>query len=453
MPFSPATLIIKKRDGHALSTKAIQFLIDAYTRGDVPDYQMSAFLMAGLLRGLSKEETTALTRAMLHSGTILDLSYLPGKKVDKHSTGGVGDKVSLILAPLVAACGVIVPMISGRGLGHSGGTLDKLESIPGFRTDLSVEAYRKQLKKIGVVMAGQTEEIAPADRKLYALRDVTGTIECVPYIAASIMSKKLAEGIDALVLDVKCGKGAFMKEESRARRLAETLVHTGEEFGLKTTAWMTRMDKPIGYGIGNWPEIAEAIRSLKGETIPELTELTCVLAGEMLYLGKAAASPEAGKIHALQALHSGTAFEKFVELVKEQGGNVSVLFHPEQRVDSAPTVELVAPPYAHGYITSIDALALGHLAVALGAGRRYKEDRVDPTAGILLNKQVGDDVEYGDILGWLYTKKASRIDDFIASFHAAFMYAEHPPEHDSILIDCYRNGQWLHRDAGSYMPR
>ncbi|NBB73664.1 MAG: thymidine phosphorylase, partial [Bacteroidetes bacterium] len=313
---NPVTLLAAKRDGHSLSPDAIHQLVHGYTAGAVPDYQMSAFLMAAFLNGLDREEAAALTDAMLHSGTVLNLSATPGTKVDKHSTGGVGDKVSLILAPIVASCGVPVPMVSGRGLGHTGGTLDKLESIPGFRTDLSLDEYKAQLDDIGIVLIGQTDEMAPADRKLYALRDVTATVESIPLIAASIMSKKLAEGIDALVLDVKCGRGAFMKTEADARRLAETLVGIGEEHGTETVALMTRMDVPLGRAVGNWPEVAESIACLRGDMDDsDLMQITYALAGEMLCLGGVVDTPDAGRTRAQQAVASGEALDTLRTLV------------------------------------------------------------------------------------------------------------------------------------------
>ncbi|MEL7363927.1 MAG: thymidine phosphorylase, partial [Bacteroidota bacterium] len=316
-------LLTRKRDGQRIAGDEITALVDAYTSGHVPDYQMAAFLMAAFLNGLDRSEASALARAMLFSGTVLDIDEVPGTKVDKHSTGGVGDGTSLVLAPLVAACGVPVPMISGRGLGHSGGTLDKLEAIPGFRTDLTIPAYRAQLADIGVVMIGQTAEIAPADKKLYALRDVTGTVESIPFIAASIMSKKLAEGIDALVLDVKQGRGAFMKAEADARRLAETLVGIGLEFGTPTVARLTSMAHPLAPAAGNWPEVEGAIRCLRGEATRldrRFLDVTLELAGEMLALGGVADTPEAGRARAEAALADGTAFAKLLELAEAQGG-------------------------------------------------------------------------------------------------------------------------------------
>ncbi len=440
---NPVRLITAKRDGHALSADDLKGLIDAYTRGDVPDYQMSAFLMAAFLQGMNEQETAALTDAMLYSGAVLDLSATPGLKVDKHSTGGVGDKVSLILAPTVAACGVPVPMISGRGLGHSGGTLDKLESIPGFRTDLSTTEYKAQLDTLGLVMIGQTHEIAPADRKLYALRDVTGTVEFIPFIAASIMSKKLAEGIDALVLDVKAGRGAFMKTKADARRLAETLVGIGERFGKPTVAWMTSMDVPLGRAIGNWPEVEESIRCLQGADVPDLMEVTLALAGEMAHLGGVAASPEEGRALARQAIASGKAFDKFVELVEAQHGDASVLSDPASRAASAPAAEVLAPGHGQRYVADLDALALGHTAVAMGAGRRTKNDRVDPTAGIVLHKKPGDAVAPGDVLASLFTKKTDTLAVFSTAIQAAYTFSDTEPKPAPMLLDRYTEEEWM----------
>ena len=440
-----AELIRLKRDGGALSAEQITALVDAYTAGDVPDYQMSALLMAAFLRGMDADETAALTRAMLYSGDVLDLAAVPGTKVDKHSTGGVGDKVSIVLAPLVAACGVPVPMISGRGLGHTGGTLDKLESLPGFRTDLSTEAYKQQLDQLGIVMIGQTAEIAPADRKLYALRDVTATVEFIPFIAASIMSKKLAEGIDALVLDVKGGRGAFMQDEADARRLAETLVGIGREFGKPTVARLTRMDVPLGRAIGNWPEMAECIRILRGEepaggTVDDLLEVTLALAGEMLHLGGVADNFEDGHAQATVALADGSALDKFRALVETQGGDVSVLDDPDSREGSAPVATVEAPSDASGFVADIDALALGWAAVRLGAGRAKKEDAVDGSAGFVLLKKPGEAVAPGEPIACVFADDETRVDT--AAVAAAFTFADAPPEVPSRLIDRYDGERW-----------
>ena len=442
---NPVSLLIRKRDGASLAPSEITDLVAAYTRGDVPDYQMAAFLMAAFIRGLDDAEAAALTRAMLHSGEVLDLSDLPGVKVDKHSTGGVGDKISLLLAPLVAACGVPVPMISGRGLGHTGGTLDKLEAIPGFNVNLSIPAYRAQLERIGVVMIGQTAEIAPADKKLYALRDVTGTVESIPLIAASIMSKKLAEGIDALVLDVKSGRGAFMKHEADARNLAETLVGIGRQFEKPTVALLTDMNAPLGRGIGNWPETAEAIRVLRGETpeggsVDDVVEITLALAGEMLALGGVARDPNDGRAKAQHALNSGLAFEKLVELVEAQGGDLAVLDNPNTRDGAHPIAEVRAPDDAEGYVAAIDALALGWASVHLGAGRTKKEDPVDPVAGFVLNRVVGEPIQPGDVLATAYAHDPSKLDP--EAVRAAFTYDSEPPRATSRVLARYDGARW-----------
>jgi len=443
-------LIARKRDGFALAPDQIEAFVAAYTAGDVPDYQAAAFLMAGFLRGFDADETAALTRAMLHSGDVLDLSDLPGIKVDKHSTGGVGDKISLLLAPLVAACGVPVPMISGRGLGHTGGTLDKLESIPGFRVGLSIDEYRQVLSELGAVMIGQTAEIAPADRKLYALRDVTATVESIPLIAASIMSKKLAEGIDALVLDVKTGSGAFMKEEKDARRLAETLVGIGRDFGKPTVALLTDMEGPLGRGIGNGPETAEATWLLRGETpaggaADDVVELTLALAGEMLALGGVASSPEAGIEKAREALASGAAFERWVALVKRQGGDTAYLDDPT-RLMGEPVAEVHAPEGAYGFVDAIDAHALGVAAVALGAGRARKEDAVDPRAGFVLNKTVGSPVAPGELLATVYASDATRAD--AAAVARAYTFAPTAPDSRPLVRARYDGVRWTDAASG-----
>jgi pyrimidine-nucleoside phosphorylase len=443
---NPVSLIAAKRDGQSLPSDALRHLIDQYTAGNVPDYQMSAFLMAAFLNGLDADEAAALTDAMLHSGTVLDLSATPGMKVDKHSTGGVGDKVSLILAPIVASCGVPVPMVSGRGLGHTGGTLDKLESIPGFRTDLSLDEYKAQLDDIGIVLIGQTDEMAPADRKLYALRDVTATVESIPLIAASIMSKKLAEGIDALVLDVKCGRGAFMKTDADARRLAETLVAIGEDHDTDTVALMTRMDVPLGRAVGNWPEVAESIACLRGDRdASDLMTVTYALAGEMLCLGGVADTPEAGRAQARHAVASGQALSTLRTLVEAQGGDIGVIDDPDARANANPVAVVEAPDAFDGYVTDLDALAVGHLAVDLGAGRRTKEDAVDPTAGLLLAKKPGDPVTAGDTLAYVYTKHTAHLDAFRKRLVDAFAWGAHSPAAAPVVLGRYAQGQWTDR--------
>ena len=442
-PLNPVALITQKRDGQSVAPDAIARLVAAYTAGEVPDYQMSAFIMAAFLQGLSDDEAAALTDAMLHSGTVLDLSATPGTKVDKHSTGGVGDKVSLILAPIVASQGVPVPMVSGRGLGHTGGTLDKLESIPGFRTDLSMEAYKQQLEDIGIVLIGQTEEMAPADRKLYALRDVTGTVESIPLIAASIMSKKLAEGIDALVLDVKCGRGAFMKTEADARKLAETLVAIGEGHDTPTVALLTDMSAPLGRAVGNWPEVAESVACLRGEhDDTALMEVTYALAGEMLALGGVADTPAAGRKQAREAVASGAALNCLRTLVEAQDGDVSTIDAPSTRPNAEPVAPVTAPEGMRGTVTAIDALAVGHLAVDLGAGRRTKEDDVDPTAGLVLHKHIGDAVAPGDPLASLYTARTEQLDAFTEALRGAYTLGDAAPERGSAVWDRYTPAGW-----------
>ena len=434
--FNPVELIIAKRNGEQLPAAAIRDLIQAYTHHRMPDYQMSAFLMAAFLNGLNSEEATALTESMLHSGVVLDLGEIPGIKIDKHSTGGVGDKISLILAPVVAACGVPVPMISGRGLGHSGGTLDKLESIPGFNVNLDITTYKKQLESIGIVMIGQTAEIAPADRRMYALRDVTGTVECIPLIASSIMSKKLAEGIDGLVLDVKCGKGAFMRTQEEAHALAETLTEISVAFGKSVVAWMTAMHQPLGYGVGNWIEVEESIRCLQGEEISDLMELTYTLAGEMIFLGKAASSPDEGQAMAKEAIASGRAFEKFVQLVDTQGGDPTVVERPASRGEAQYTYDIHAEGQ-EGYVHELNALAIGKAAVLLGAGRLTKEAAVDPLAGIRLNKKEGDVVQEGDLLATLFTDHPVDVQSIGNYVKKAYLMQENKPDAYPLLIQRY----------------
>lgn len=441
--FNPVQLIAAKRDGQTLPRTSIVALIEAFTRGEVPDYQMSAFLMACYLQGLDAQESAALTESMLHSGSILNLDTVPGSKVDKHSTGGVGDKVSLILAPTVAACGVAVPMISGRGLGHTGGTIDKLNAIPGFRTDLSIAEYRAQLENIGIVMAGATEAIAPADRAMYALRDVTATVDFIPFIAASIMSKKLAEGIDALVLDVKVGGGAFMKTVEDGRRLAEALTRIGENFGKATVAWMTRMDTPLGHAIGNLIEVEESIRCLQGGKESDLMEVTLQLAGEMIFLGGVSSSVQEGRQRALEAVRSGSAFETFAAMVEAQGGSMTELMAGYASPTRIAAASVRAPVGARGYVASIDAFALGSVAVEMGVGRLTQTDSVDPDAGILLYRKPGDAVIPGEVIAELYTTKTSEAARFESAVHRAFHFSEMAPEIPPLLIDRFSADGWM----------
>lgn len=395
-PFRVIDLIRKKRDGGTLSTAEIGYLVAGCTDGSIPDYQMAAWLMAVVLKGMNREETAALTDAMLHSGEVLDLSFLPAKKVDKHSTGGVGDKTSLVLAPLVAAAGLYVPMISGRGLGHTGGTLDKLESIPGFRVGLPVAEFHRVLKACGASMIGQTEKVAPADRKLYALRDVTGTVESPYLICASIMSKKLAEGTDALVLDVKTGSGAFMKKEEDAVFLAQLMVETGELMGKQMAALITDMNQPLGRMVGNALEVQECIEVLHGGGPADLRDLCIELAAWMLFLGEAAKTVAEGKKRAAEIIASGKAFDRFRQMVELHGGDISTIDDPTRLPSADHRVEVSSPQA--GYVSSITCEQVGTACVILGGGRERKEDSVDPAVGIVVHKKIGDKVSVGESL-------------------------------------------------------
>ncbi len=424
--YNTVSLIRKKRDGQPLNRDEIAYLIDQYTKDEVPDYQMSAFLMASYLNGLNEDEASALTHSMLHSGRVLDLSNIPGKKVDKHSTGGVGDKLSLILAPIVASCGVPVPMISGRGLGHTGGTLDKMESVPGFNVDMTLERYQEILAKCNMVMAGQTEEVAPADKRLYALRDVTATVESIPLIAGSIMSKKLAEGIDALVLDVKFGSGAFMKTHEDAQKLAETLVAIGEDFGKQTVAYLTNMNQPLGYNVGNWLEMEESMDGLQGNGPDDVMEVTHMLAGTMIMLGGKAGTVEEGIEMSHKAVEKGQAFKKWMELAEEQGGDTSVLKDFSAYDHAGYSFEFTAPQ--SGYITEIDAYNVGMASLELGAGRKKKDDVIDPAAGIELHHKIGSKVEKGEPLLTGYMNDESLVEASETYLQDAFTIGEQKPE-------------------------
>jgi len=408
VPVRVVDLIRKKRDGGELSRAEIEALVEGYTHGEIPDYQLSAWLMAAVLRGLTRAETAVLTDAMLRSGVVLDLSEFSPRKVDKHSTGGVGDKTSLVLAPVVAAGGLLVPMISGRGLGHTGGTLDKLESIPGFNVSLALGDFRRVLRACGCCLIGQTAEIAPADRKLYALRDVTGTVESPYLICASIMSKKLAEGIDALVLDVKTGSGAFMKKEEDAVFLAELMVETGERMGKKVVALITDMDQPLGLKIGNSLEVEEVLEILHGEGPADLRELCLELAAWMFLAGGAARSLDEGKRTARQIIDSGRGLAKFREMVQLQGGDLSAIDDPRQLPRARHVHQIVSPE--NGYVDAIDCEAMGTACVILGGGREKKEDSVDPSVGIVLHKKIGDPVSAREPLATIHYNSESRAD-------------------------------------------
>src|SRR5437764_1968326 len=396
LPLRPLDVITKKRDGQELSAVDIEYFIEEYTRGEIPDYQASAWLITVIWRGMTRAETAALTNAMLLSGETLDLSVYPAAKVDKHSTGGVGDKTSLVIAPLVAAGGLYVPMISGRGLGHTGGTLDKLESIPGFNVNLPLKQFRHVLGECGCAMIGQTAEIAPADRKLYALRDVTATVESPYLICASIMSKKLAEGIDALVLDVKTGSGAFMKRDEDAAFLAELMVETGELVGKKVVALITGMEQPLGISVGNALDVVACIEVLHGGGSEELRELCIELAGWMLYLGSKVENSEQGRSEAERLLDSGAALDKFRTLIELQGGNVGILEDPLLLPRSRFTAEVTAK--SNGFIREINCQSIGTACVALGGGRNKKEEAIDPSVGVIMRRRLGDRVASGESL-------------------------------------------------------
>jgi pyrimidine-nucleoside phosphorylase len=400
-------IIKKKRNGGKLTREEISYLIHGYLNGDVADYQITAFLMAVYFRGMDDEETINLTEIMLNSGDIIDLSNINGIKVDKHSTGGVGDKTSLILAPQMASLGVFVPMISGRGLGHTGGTLDKLESIPGFRINMDVEEYKKTLEKVGCVMIGQTTKIAPADKKIYALRDVTATVDSLPLIISSILSKKHAEGAEALVFDVKIGTGANLQNEEESEKLAKQLVSVSKKFGTKAIAVLTDMNQPLGNKIGNWLETEECIEVMKGKKVDDLLKVNNVLAGAMLLLAGKVKDIDEGEIIAGQAIDNGTAYNKFLEMVEVQSGDVSYV----QDYNN-----LKRPGYSHkfisekdGYIAKLDAFNIGVASVELGAGRKKAEDKIDYLSGIILNKKCGDKVGRGEVICEMFAENENKI--------------------------------------------
>lgn len=425
-------LIIAKRQGRELAVDEIGWLVNGYTRGDIPDYQMSAFLMAAFFKGMTPRETAAYTRAMIHSGEQYDLSSIAGVKVDKHSTGGVGDKVSLPLAPLVAAAGLPVPMMSGRGLGHSGGTLDKLESIPGFRVGLSREETLRQLAEVGFVMIGQTERVAPADKKLYALRDVTGTVESIPLICGSILSKKVAAGVQALVMDVKTGSGAFMRTQEDAEALAGQLVAIGTELGLRMVACVTDMDQPLGLQIGNALEMVESIECLRGGGPADLREIVLVLATEMIVMGGKATTPKEGRAMAERLLDSGAALARFRRMVELQGGDPAVVDHPEQLEIAPGALDVVVE--RNGYITEFETREVGIASNALGAGRAKITDAVDHGVGITLVRKRGDAVAKGDVLARIRHRGGHGLDEASGRLRRAIRIGEAPPPPRPLIL-------------------
>lgn len=425
-------LIRKKRDGGELERAEIEFLIDGYTRGSIPDYQMSAWLMAVLLRAMTRAELAALTEGMLHSGQVLNFAELPAAKVDKHSTGGVGDKTSLVVAPVVAAGGLYVPMISGRGLGHTGGTLDKLESISGFNVNLSAGEFRCVLRQCGAAMIGQTAEIAPADKKIYALRDVTGTVESPYLICASIMSKKLAEGIDALVLDVKTGSGAFMKKEEDAVFLAELMVETGQRLGKKVVALITDMNQPLGRAVGNALEVRECIDVLNGDGPEDLRELCLILCAWMFLLGGRVKNIDEGTKLAEGLISSGKARDKLREMIRLQGGNAAVVDDPGLLPRARYTGEILSP--SAGYVTAIMCEKIGTACVLLGGGREKKEDVVDPAVGIMVQKKLGDKVSAGESLCTVHYNSADRLEVAKPLIAGSYTIGPEPPKEQRKLV-------------------
>jgi pyrimidine-nucleoside phosphorylase len=425
-------LIKKKRDGGEFSRQDIADLVHGYARDDIGDYQMSALLMAVYFQGMTPAETVALTEEMIHSGRVVDLSDLPGKKVDKHSTGGVGDKTSLILAPLAAAAGVWVPMVSGRGLGHTGGTLDKLESIPGFRVDLTLSEYRRVLKSCGMVLSGANSEIAPADKKLYALRDVTATVESIPLITGSILSKKIAEGIDGLVLDVKVGSGAFMKNLDRAQQLAETLVTVGQSLGIQVKALLTDMDQPLGRAVGNALEVIECIETLKGQGPSDLTDLSIELAAHMAVIAERAETVEVARALVHEQIETGAGLERFRALIDAQGGDPRVVDDYSQFPQAAHQEELLAE--TDGIVAGIEAATVGVAAMQLGAGRERLDSQIDPAVGIVLHRKVGEAVRRGEPLCTIYYNAAEKLDMVRQMLTGAFTLSDSPPPPRPLVI-------------------
>ncbi len=425
-------LIRRKRDKGRLRDEEIEELVSAYAAGKVPDYQMAAMLMAIFFRGMTAEETAALTMAMMNTGDVFDLSSIPGPKVDKHSTGGVGDKVSLIVAPLVAACGVNVPMVSGRSLGHTGGTLDKLESIPGFRTDLSFAQFRKNVASSGLCVMGQTKRMCPADRKLYALRDVTATVDSIPLIAASIMSKKLAEGVDGLVLDVKTGSGAFMSRTAQARRLARTMIAIGTQLGKKVVALVTDMSEPLGSAVGNAVEVAEAIEALKGRWRSDLEEVTLALGEEMLTLAGLASRPAQARRLLMRALSRGLGLEKFRQMVRAQGGDPKVVDDYSMLPQPAYRVGVCAA--SAGFVRSMNALQVGLLGVRLGVGRRNLDSRIDHSAGFLFRKKVGDKVAKADVIAEVLGSNEAKVKEAASRLPALIAIGGTAPRSNGIVV-------------------
>jgi pyrimidine-nucleoside phosphorylase len=434
--FRPQDIIRKKRDGEVLSREEINFFIDGVTRERWADYQSSALLMAIFLRGMNGDEQQALTEAMLYSGETLDFSDIAKPKSDKHSTGGVGDKTSLVIAPLAAAAGVVVPMISGRGLGHTGGTLDKLESIPGYRVGLTLKEFRQALQKVGFAMMGQTAEIAPADRKLYALRDATSTVEAIPLIVGSIMSKKLSAGLNSLVLDVKTGSGAFMREPARAKELASALVKTGNAFGVKTQALITDMNQPLGHTVGNSLEVLECIKILRGETSDlarPVLDLSLELTARMVFASGIEKTLDGARARVKRALESGEALERFRRNVEIQGGDPKVCDEPAEILDLTAKAVKIESRHA-GFVTAIDTFEIGNAVAALGGGRVRMEDKIDPAVGFATEVKIGDKIAPGQVLGFIYCREPAAAKSAQDRIQAAYSIDEAPTSNALELI-------------------
>lgn len=424
-------IIIKKRNGEALSDEEIAYFIKGYTDGTIPDYQASALLMAIHFQGMTEHETAVLTMEMAHSGDMLDLSAIKGMKADKHSTGGVGDKTSLVLTPLAASIGIPVAKMSGRGLGHTGGTIDKLESFPGFTTGISEEQFINNVNTIGIAIAGQTKNMAPADKKLYALRDVTGTVDSIPLIASSIMSKKLAAGADVIVLDVKTGSGAFMKTEENSIKLAEEMVKIGNNVGRKTLAVISDMDEPLGYAVGNAIEVKEAIDTLNGHGPADLLEL-CLTIGSLMAIGtgKAGSTEEARRL-LIEKLDDGSALKKFAEFVEAQGGDSAPVFNTELLPQASIVREVTSP--VDGYVSHIESDRVGISAMKLGGGRETKESEIDLSVGILINKKVGDSVKKGEKIATLYANDNAKLEAALSELEQSYSYSQTPVERPELI--------------------
>ena len=426
-------LIQRKRDGGDLTPDELTNLVDGFTRGDIPDHQVSAFLMAVFYKGMTDREVSAVTDAMIRSGGTVDLSGIPGVKVDKHSSGGVGDKTSLIAAPIAAAAGVVVPMVSGRALGHTGGTLDKLESIPGFRTELSLDEFKEQLGKVGLAFIGQTPELASADGKLYALRDETATVESIPLIASSIMSKKIAAGIDALVLDVKVGSGAFMKKQVDARRLAQMMVGIGRRVDKRVQALITDMNQPLGYAVGNALEVMEVSQTLQNAGPVDLTRLSLELAARMIHLGKAAPSIDEARELAQRKLLDGAGYRKLKEVIAAQGGSPQVLDKFELLPNATGVREILSP--RAGFVSVIDAQLIGQASGMIGASRNRRDDKIDPAVGVILEVKVGQKVDAGSVLCRIYYTGEEHVEEAAEVVEDAFRVSTHAPEERDLILE------------------